>query len=295
LDTTSQKVIQVLAAFNRPVSSAAVDFVLQQHIVGINSAPILERLVSMHFVRRESKRYSLHPVDQQYAFCRVPAGEFDKKVGQGARSRIWDQHALILRAADYFLEVRKPRTEWKKLEDLTAQLAEFDLRCAAGDYDTAANVLTDFDFDYLLLWGHYRLMIQMHEKVTGKINDPFLQMGNLNGLGLAYGSIGDARKSILYFEQCIPAAQEAKNRQAEGAFLGNLGSAYAALGDVNKAIEYYEQALGIAREIGERRNEGNHLGSLGNSYAALGEVNKSIEYYEQALVIAREIGDRRGE
>ena len=68
-------------------------------------------------------------------------------------------------------QARKPRAEWKKLDDLAAQLAEFDLRCAAGDYDTAASVLTDIDFDYLLLWGHYRLMIDLHEKLTRKNND----------------------------------------------------------------------------------------------------------------------------
>ena len=50
-----------------------------------------------------------------------------------------------------------------------AQLAEFDLRCAAGDYDTAASVLLDIDFDYLLLWGHYRLMIRLHEKLQEKL------------------------------------------------------------------------------------------------------------------------------
>ncbi|HAE59867.1 MAG TPA: hypothetical protein DCG54_10285 [Anaerolineae bacterium] len=295
LDITSQKIMQALAAFNRPVSSAAIDFALQQHVFGINSAPILDRLVSMHFVRREAKRYFLHPVDQEYAFSRVPVGEADKKVGQGARSRIWDQHALILRAADYFTEVRKPRAEWKTLDDLAAQLAEFDLRCAAGDYDAAASVLREFDFDYLLLWGHYRLMIQMYEKVQAKLQDANLKMGNLNGLGLAYRELGNARKSILYFEQGIPAAQGAKNRQAEGAFLGNLGEAYTALGEVNKAIEFHEQSIIIAREIGDRGSESGSLGSLGSAYVALGNVTKAMEFYEQALAINREISNRRGE
>ncbi len=76
------------------------------------------------------------------------------------------QHDLLNRAADYFAQARKPRAEWKKLDDLAAQLAEFELRCEAGDYDTAASVLTEIDFDYLLLWGHYRLMIDLHERIT---------------------------------------------------------------------------------------------------------------------------------
>jgi tetratricopeptide (TPR) repeat protein len=174
-------------------------------------------------------------------------------------------------------------------------LAEFDLRCAAGDYDTAVSVLLEIDFDYLLLWGHYHLIIQMHERVQGKIQDAHLKIGNLNGLGLAYQYLGDARKSIQYFEQGIPAAQEAKNHQAEGAFLGNLGNTYAVLAKARQAIEFYEQALAISREIGDRHNEGNHLGNLGSAYAELGDARQAIEFYGQALAIAREIGDRRNE
>src|SRR6185436_9349087 len=97
----------------------------------------------------------------------IPESEMETK---------FTQHDLTLRAADYFVQARKPREEWKKLDDLSAQLAEFDLRCSAGDYDTAASVLTEFDFDYLLLWGHYRLIIDFHLRVEDKITDKDLQM-----------------------------------------------------------------------------------------------------------------------
>ncbi len=307
LDTNAQKVMQALAVYNRPVTPAAVDYLLAPHIPAIDSAPILQRLANMHFARKESGRFYLHPVDREFAFGLVPekltaesAGNAENQLKtprslRAPRLNAFTQHDLTSRAADYFKQARKPRAEWKKLDDLQAQRDEFDLRCAAEDYDTAVSVLRDFDFDYLLLWGHYRLMIQMHEKVTGKINDPTLKLGNLNGLGLAYQYLGDARKSILYFEQGIPAAQGVKNRGWEGAFLGNLGLAYADLGDARKAIEFYEKALVIAREIGDRRGEGADLGNLGLAYADLGDARKAIEFYEKQLVIVREIGDRRGE
>ncbi len=307
LDTNAQKVMQALAVYNRPVTPAAVDYLLAPHIPAIDSAPILQRLANMHFARKESGRFYLHPVDREFAFGLVPekltaesAGNAENQLKtprslRAPRLNAFTQHDLTSRAADYFKQARKPRAEWKKLDDLQAQRDEFDLRCAAEDYDTAVSVLRDFDFDYLLLWGHYRLMIQMHEKVTGKINDPTLKLGNLNGLGLAYQYLGDARKSILYFEQGIPAAQGVKNRGWEGAFLGNLGLAYADLGDARKAIEFYEKQLVIVREIGDRRGEGADLGNLGNAYAALGDARKAIEFYEKGMEIAREIGDRRGE
>jgi len=358
LDPSAQKVMQALAVYNRPVSPAAIDYLLQPHLPSIDSALVLNRLVNMHFARREAGRYYLHPADKEYAFSIIPEKDLtttpkereqadtkvtkeseEKALAEKIKSAItpvpepvseeekkekaekalkeletlfaemkqqqeereeretnaFTQQILLKRAANYYKKARKPRAEWKKLDDLAAQLAEFDLRCVAGDYDTAASVLREFDFDYLLLWGHYRLMIQMHERVQEKIQDANLKMGNLNSLGLAYQQIGDARKSILYFEQGIPAAQEAKNRQAEGAFLGNLGSAYYALGDARKAIEFHEQALVIDREIGDRRGEGNALGNLGLAYADLGDVNKAAEFYEQYLAIARKIGDRHSE
>jgi tetratricopeptide (TPR) repeat protein len=286
LDGNAQKVMQGLAIYNRPVAPAAVDYLLAQHLPGIDSAPVLNRLVSMQFVRRESGRYYLHPVDREFALSRIPSEE--SEIG-------WDQKSLTLNAADYFAQARKPRTEWKKLDDLSAQLAEFDLRCAAGRYDTAASVLTEIDFDYLLFWGHYRLVIDLHLRVKDKIEDKVLYMGSLNGLGLAYRNIGKVKESITFHERGLETAHEIKNRDWEGIFLGNLGLAYAALGDAHKSIEFYKLRFAIARETGDRRGEGIALGNLGIAYAALGDIQKAIEFHKQALAIDREIGDLSGE
>ncbi|MBN8655971.1 MAG: tetratricopeptide repeat protein [Anaerolineae bacterium] len=295
LDSTKQKVIQTLAVYKRPVSYASIDFALQFHIPGINSASILERLVSMHFVRRESKRYFLHPADSDYALSRIPYGNPEKKSGQGARARTWDQHSLTLRAADYFAEIRKPRSEWKKLDDLSPQLAEFDLRCVAGDYDTAASVLFEIDFNYLLLWGHFRLMIEMHEKLQNKIKDILLKKSSLANLGTAYVHIGKFREGSESIKKAINISRQAKHQRAEGVLLGNLGSTYADWGDPRKAIEYYEQALIIDRENGDQINEGRWLYGISNQYASLGDVQKAIEGYEQSLIILRKFGVRKDE
>src|SRR6266498_130250 len=295
LDPISQKAIQALAIYNRPVSYAAVDFALQFHVLGINSASILERLVSMHFVRREAKRYFLHPADQEYALSRMPKGNPDKRIGQGARARTWDRHSLTLRAADYFVEVRKPKAEWKNLSDLSAQLAEFDLRCDAGDYDTAASVLTEIDFDYLLLWGHFRLALDLREKLEGNIKDFNLARINVGITGKALLEIGNIRQAIVCFDKAIVLSKATMNRQAEGVYLNDLGNAYTSWGEARKAIEFYEQSLAIAHEISDRSSVGSRLGNLGVTYSNLGEERKAIEFYEQALVIARETGDRRGE
>lgn len=308
LDPNAQKVMQALAVYNRPVSPAAIDYLLQPHLPSIDSALVLNRLVNMHFARREAGRYYLHPADKEYAFSIIPVEEeLTAKIAKDAKknkkeslrsSRLtnaFTQHDLRNRAADYFAQARKPRAKWKKLDDLNAQLAEFELRCEAGDYDTAASVLLEIDFDYLLLWGHYRLMIDLHGKLQGNINDKTLARTSVGNLGLANWSIGKVQIAIQYYEQVLELARQVKDRFQEGAALSNLGVAYDDLGEARKAIEFQEQALVIAREIGDIKGEGRRLGNLGSVYAVLGDAHKAIDFYEQALVIARRIGDRRGE
>jgi tetratricopeptide (TPR) repeat protein len=380
LDALAQRVMQALAAYNRPVPPAAVDYLLQPFLPNINSAPVLQRLVNMQFAHREAGKFYLHPADREYAWERVAKGEvaegkdflasyqrnLERLAGENEdaakalqeflsqRPDVFQvlasvtpenmmqvfaenphivqafqefalqhpeiiqlflnavqstglatvpqqpelrftQYALLHRAADYFRQTRLPRERWKTLDDLSPQLAEFDLRCAAEDYDTAADVLTDIDFDYLLLWGHYRLMIEMHERVRGKIRVSRLEMSCLNNLGAAYYSTGQIPRAMACYEEGLKRAREAKDRGFEGTYLGNLGNAYADLGETRRAVELYEQALAIAREIGDRGGEGNHLGNLGSGYAALGETRRAIEFYEQALATHREIGARRNE
>ena len=45
------------------MSAAAVDYMLQPYLPGVDSAPLLNRLTTMHFCRREAARYHLHPVE----------------------------------------------------------------------------------------------------------------------------------------------------------------------------------------------------------------------------------------
>jgi tetratricopeptide (TPR) repeat protein len=330
LDTNAQKVMQALAVYNRPVTPAAVDYLLAPHLPAIDSTPILQRLANMHFARKESGKFYLHPVDREFAFGLIPIEELTTALKeqqidtqetlenglvvpplqlrslpisletsspwQGSRFKKYIKHDLTLRAADYFAQARKPRVEWKKLDDLSAQLAEFELRCEAGDYDAAGGVLTEIDFDYLLLWGHYRLIIELHEKLQGKIKDLTLARRSIGNSGLALDSIGKAKLAIANYEKALSMAKEAKNRQAEATWLTCLGAAHNdTLGDQHKAVEYYEQALTIAQDIHDDQTQGAILGNLGIVYAALGDARKAIEYYEQALVVVRKIDNKRNE
>jgi tetratricopeptide (TPR) repeat protein len=251
--------------------------------------------VSAHFVRKDGGRYHLHPVDRAYAFARIPEGSEGDRSTTQPQQPVWSQDALLHRGADYFRQARLPRAEWRTLEDLTPQLAEFDLRCAGGEHEAAAWVLLSIDGEYLFLWGHYRLMARLHERLQGRLEDLTLKQISVGRLGIAYRNMGQIQKAITFYEDALTIAREQEDKHNKAAWLGNLGNCYADLGQTQRAIEYHEQALTIAREIGDRPGEGHCLGNLGNCYADLGQTQRAIEVYEQALAIAREIGHRQYE
>jgi tetratricopeptide (TPR) repeat protein len=295
LDPVAQMVMQALAIYTYPVTPAAVDHLLLPHRTGgVDSASVLGRLVNMQFVRKESgTRYYLHPVDRAYALSRVPEGEATDRYEM--ETLPFTQFALLHRAADYLAQTRTPRESWKTIEDLGPQLQEFELRYAGQDYDTAASVLLEIDFDYLLLWGHSRLMTDMHERLHGKLSDPDLRQSNLGNLGSAYSNMGRYQEAKAYTEQALAIAREMEDRQDEQIWLGNLSNSYNNMGRYQESISYAEQALQIARDIGDRAGEGLVLSNLADAYTGLGRYSEAIDYYEQALQIAREFENRSSE
>lgn len=292
LDPTAQLVMQALAVYQYPVPTAAVDFLLQHYVQGVDSSRVLRRLVNMQFVRRDAGRYYLHQVDRDYALSRIAEGDAtDRDVEPAPLTGF----ALRHRAAEWFKLSRKPREAWKSLEDLAAQLSEFELRCEGEDYDTAAALLAEFDYDYLRVWGHYRLMAELHERLRGNIADGQLQRRNYGTLGTAYLQMGELAKASASYERAIELAREQQDRWGEGVWLGNLSLCFKDQGQIERAIEIHQSARVISIEVGNRRGEASDLGNLANCHADLGEISFALDYNELALAIHREVASRDGE
>lgn len=292
LDLTAQRVMQALAIYRYPVPPAAVDYLLQPYVTGIDSGPVLSRLVNMQFARRDAGRYYLHQVDRDYALSRVVEGDPEDRDAEVAPLT---RFALRHRAAEWFKLSRKPREAWKTLGDLAAQLSEFELRCEGNDFDTAAAALLEFDYDYLHLWGHYRLMSELHERLQGKIADPKLSEDSAGNLGTAYYRMGQIEKATSLYNQALDLARGRKDRSSEATWLGNLSNCFADFGQNAKSIECLEKALAIHREVGYRKGEALDQANLAACYSEIGQNAKAVEYYKEALLIDREIGNREGE
>jgi tetratricopeptide (TPR) repeat protein len=289
LDEPAQQVMQALSVYPAPVSAVGVDFVLRPVNPTTDAGPILTRLVRRQLVRFQDGRYFLHPLDADYARSQLPLGS------PGDSPTAFTLIGLQARAADYYAQIRTPRASRRSLDDVRPQLAEFELRCDAGDYDTAATVLNDIDFHYLQRWGHYRMLVDLRARLHGRSTDRYLNSFHLSSLGSCHLSLGDYRQAIDLYTQALAIDREIGDRQGEGADLTGLGSCHLSLGDYRQAIDLYTQALAIAREIGDRQGEGADLTGLGSCHLSLGDYRQAIDLYTQALAIDREIGDRQGE
>jgi tetratricopeptide (TPR) repeat protein len=289
LDAPAQQVMQALSVYPAPVSAVGVDFLLRPVNPTTDAAPILTRLVRSQLVRFHEGQYYLHPIDRDYARGKLATGS------PGDSAAAFTLTGLQARAADYYAQIRAPRESWRTLDDIRPQLAEFELRCDTGDYDTAAKVLDDIDFDYLLLWGHYRTLVDLHGRIHGRIADPGLNMGHLSNLGLCHRMLGEYRQAIDLLTQALDIAGDFDDRQGLGAALSNLGSCHRMLGEYRQAIDLLTQALDIARDIDHRQGEDVALGNLAVCHDMLGDYRQAIDLHTQALGIACDIGDRQGE
>jgi len=285
LDAPARQVMQVLAVFPAPVSAVGIDFLLRPVNPTTDAAPILTRLVGRQLARFQDGHYYLHPVDREYARSQLLAGS------PGDSAAAFTLTGLQAGAADYYARIRTPRESWRSLEDVRPQLAEFELRCDTGDYNTAATVLADIDFDYLRLWGHYRTLIGMHERIHEQITDPALDAAHLGSLGLCHFSLGEYRQAIGLHTQALAIARDIGNRHVEGVVLTNLGECHRSLGEYRQAIGLHTQALAIARDIGDRYGEANALGYLGQAWLASGDARQAVTLLGQAVAIADTTSD----
>jgi tetratricopeptide (TPR) repeat protein len=297
----AQLVLCALSIFPKPAPLAALRYLLP----ALDWATVLPRLERNRLVSRQVDRYDLHPLVREYAYSHIPQETLDAEIlfeneHEPARAELssavpFARVSLHKRAANFYKELRAPKSEWKTISDLEPQLDEFYHRVRAEQYDDAARVLNVIDFDYLQVWGHYTALIELREQLEGKLSDNSLSRNNLVSLGVVYDETGQVRKAISCYEQALQSANNDSDQYSIAACLGNMGLAYNELGETHRAIEYHEQALGIFREIGQRASEGRSLDNLGIAYSGLGETRRAIEYHEQALAIRYEVGDRRGE
>jgi tetratricopeptide (TPR) repeat protein len=223
-------------------------------------------------------------VDLAYALSIVST---ESQIAADTGPVYFSQRALRKRASEYFRQIRRPREEWATLADVEPQLAEFELRCSSEDNETALLLVNEIEEDYLFLWGHAGLVVDMRQKLLGKLKDERSECQNLTGLGNAYLKLGKSRRTIEYCTQALYLSEKTNDQAHTSVNLNSLAIAYRRLGQISKAVEMYERSLSIDRDLSRTRSEATELGNLGVAYRYLGNLSKSINFHEQSLAIQR--------
>jgi tetratricopeptide (TPR) repeat protein len=304
LDPTARMVMQALAVYRHPVTANAVDYLLEPYILGVDSAPVLERLFALRAARKEDPngpddprvgvdrvKYYLHSIDSDYALGRIAGDEPEPTDPEGQPP--FTLRSLSLRGAEYFRKIRKPREKWRTREDIGPQILEFHLRCSAGQFDQAAEMLLEIDRDYLLRWGFDGLVAQMHERLQRGLTDPRLRYQSGCRLGEAYLFNSRYDAAARTFEWVIDSAREMGDRRAEVHALSDLGDCQFWLGDYEAALRTLQSALELAAKVPRSDRRGARIRAhqgLGFCYSEIGRMAKAVEHGTAALAEARHLG-----
>ena len=220
----------------------------------------LVRWSLVEYQRQESKeegRYHLHDLVKLFAAARLENKDGNAAI-VAARLRyashyqgvLWEANDLLLKGGKTFqLGLEFLDLDWINIQSGQAW---------AESNSTVSSKIAEICSDYA--WAGSILSLRLHP-----------------------------RDYVNWLNAALVAARQIKDRNAEGAHLGNLGLAYAALGDAKKAIKFYEQHLVIAREIGDSRGEGTALFNLSLSLNKLGQRAEAIESARSALKIFEQI------
>ncbi len=281
LSAQAVRVIHALSIFQRPVKQTALEYLLAPFMDATALRNQLSRLVRTYFVtfNKASGLFALHPLEREMCCLVIPRHSQDG----------FDWNTLQRRAADYYREIRKPQTEWRSIEDVRPQLAEFEHRCEAGDYDDAARALLTIDRDYLWEWGERTLLHDLHHRLEGKVSDERLAHEHRRRLAWLH-FFSNLDEAIPMFEALKADAERLGDRKLIADALDDLAQTQRGKSNMPEGFRLHQMAYDIYSEIGDRRGMADALGGMGAvAYYAFPEI--AVDYLERAETIQRELGN----
>ncbi len=115
----------------------------------------------------------------------------------------------------------------------------------------------------------------------------------------AYLNLGNSLYSVSNYESTEKAyiaglqiARKKRNKEFEGAFVGNIGTVYADQGRLKEALRSYQAALEILKQIGNPLGQANALTGIGIVYSEQGKEHEAVETLDQACTIFLGVGAR---
>jgi len=284
-------VMTSVAVIGQATTRSELEYLLAPYLETARTRLILERLVEGRFLiyNRQTRAYSLHPIDQAYALSSTPVGSADDAISAFTRYILNDRMTV------YYHARRKPEDAWQSLADLEPVLREFEHLFTNGRYDDAVVIVKEIDVKYLMRWGNAQLMFHLHGRLQGKLTNRTMMMQSAGNLGNACWMMGDMKEAKRYYEIALPLSREIGDHLSESRWIGNLGNVSYVMGNSEQAIPYYTQALDLARQLQDKRLMGTWLNNLSNIYSVSGQFETMITCLQESLGLSQEGGNQHAE
>jgi tetratricopeptide (TPR) repeat protein len=144
--------------------------------------------------------------------------------------------------------------------------------------------------------GDYDQALKCYEKSLTIME----QLGDLQGVGMAYSSIGlyfadkgEYDKALEFYIEDSKIREELDDEQGVGIFYHNIGQIAYARGEYDKALDCYEKCLKICEKLGDQQGIGMAYNNIGAIFEDQGALDKAIGYYEKSLKISEKLGHQR--
>ncbi len=280
LKPKERKIVQVLAAFDRPVISEGVNYVIEKYESTGDSDAELRHLVDMKLVQKNHGGYFLQKNDQLYALSRMS----DEP---NIHSLQCTMLALKHQASEFYRSIRKPIDECHSIEDMDSQLAEFELREEAQEYDAAMTILEDIRKP-MLTWGHYEEMAKRYERICEKLVNAQLKDQALRVLGWIYQKQGKLKEALSCYQDGLKVCEETNNQNQQAIFLNNIAICLEEQGKVALAMIHSELSLRISEGLEDHSQKAHVLNTLSDCAVSVGLIREAIGYCQLSREISRE-------
>ncbi len=280
LDEASQHVLTIAAAFQQSVPRETLMRIAADYLTNIDLHHVLNRLVRAFFLKynQQDDTLSLHPIDAESAYARLPAGETGLSRG-----------TLHRRIADD--AVQRQITPY---QTPAAYQAEITHRILSGDTTRAAHLLLAFDAAYLTPVGAYNDLVRQYQALLPPLTEPDVRQVVLLRLGDAYRSAGRTLDAVRCYEQAQVLALATADPVDDGDVFNSLGWAYYDLGHFAKARDYWDQARTLYENASRQVGIADVYGGMGWVSYLLGQYDEAEGYFHQAIETYASLSDARG-
>ncbi len=297
LSRNERLVLIAISVFRVSVDETAIKYLLScfGHRIQLDAA--LASLTRRRVVVSDGLLYRPTDLAKQWASTRV--SELQRRhflLRRTATRLLAHQHI-----AEYYRRRSPADNGQLNRQQYSNRLQEYEHLLMAEQYDAAYRVLETFSFSYLWLWGYYDRVVELHERVEGRLRDPLFQELNIGNLGFAYCGVGRYEKAIDFSHAALERAQTGKTSRAlsttqrsrSSRWLGNLGLAYVSIGECDFAERQLESALAIDLELDDAEGTGIHLSDLALVHRTRGRLDLASQLSIDGLQSSEVAGDQR--